>query len=297
MIRLSRLSCLSCLLRFRHLIRCLTAAAFLALPTVAAEAAEGGAMIADLQGSVTRDGRPLDLLMEVAPGTVLTLADGASVTLLALVDGAETTVTGPGTATVGADGVTADGGAVAVSSMPAVASLSLRTDDYQQAAVVMRGAVGESVSGLAPDGGVVLAPPVLSWRQQTPKACAVTLRDDGGTDILETSTDAGYAVLPSDLALPPGTVVHWSLDCGQGEAREAVFAMADADLTARFTDARPEADAPFAHRVAYARALAAAGLEADAKRAFHHLAEERPDSLHLRVLGGLPLQGPIPAAP
>lgn len=261
-----------------------------------ARAAGGGAMIADLQGTVTRAGRPLDLLMEVAPGTVLTLAEGASVTLLALEDGTETTITGPGSATIGADGVTAGDGASATSRVPAVAALSLRPDDYQQAAVVMRGAPKEALTGLVPDGSVVLAPPVLSWRQAAGGPCQVTVRDASGALLVTATSEDGHAVLPANLPVAPGADVLWSLDCGEGAAREAVFTMADAALADRFTAARPAADAPFAHRVAYARALAAAGLEHDAKRAFHHLAEERPESLHLRVLAGLPLQGPLPPA-
>ena len=281
---------------FRLIARFFAYALLLTLPITAMATTSGGAMIADLQGTVTTDGRPLDLLMEVAPGAVLTLAESASVTLLSLEDGTETTITGPGTATVQADGIVPSNGATATSNVPAVAALSLRPDDYQQAAVVMRGAAQESVSGLVPDGGVVLSPPVLTWKQPEPGTCTVSVEDASGAELLTTTSSDGFAALPDDLAVAPGTVVHWTLDCGQGAARDARFAMAEADLAARFRDAHPKASAPFAHRVAYARALAAAGLEHDAKHAFHDLALERPDSLHLRVLAGVPLQGPIPAS-
>lgn len=259
-----------------------------------AEAADGGVMVADLHGSVTRAGRPLDLLMDLAPGTVLTLGDGASATLLALADGRESIVTGPGSVTVTADGLTAADGATVEQRSTALAQVSLRPDDYQQAAVVMRGAAQEAVSGLRPDGGVVLAAPALSWTPAAPVACTATVRDAQGQVLWDGTSETGYLAPPAEAAAPRGTPLVWTLACPDAAPQKATFALADAALADRFTTGRPAADAAFAHRVAYARALAAAGLEHDAKTAFHRLAAERPDSLHLRILAGLPLQGPVP---
>jgi hypothetical protein len=266
-----------------------------------AEAGQGVAMVADLHGAVTRSGRPLDLLMEIPDGTELVLGDGAAITLLALADGTETVVTGPGTAIVGATAVSPAGGATATSSKPRVAALSLRPDDYQQAAVVMRGAAQATVSGLSPDGGVVLGPPVLAWSgaDGDPGAapCTVVVDDATGERVHEASVEGPSLALPADLPVAAGETLRWALSCPGLDRRDASFTLAEAGLAARFLSLRPAADAPFAERVAYARALAAAGLEHDSQAAFHHLAIERPASLHLRILANLPLDGPVPPLP
>lgn len=256
------------------------------LVTASHARAAGGVMVADVTGSATLDGAPVDLMAELSPGQSVRLEDGASLVVIGVDDGSEFRVTGPGLAAVTDDGVTAAEGAALATAEPRLASVgTLDIGTVQQAAVVMRGAAPNALD-MEPDGVMVLQPPVLTWAA-TPGAGTMyqvtILGPDHGIAHAAEAEEPGL-VPPADAVAAPG-LYSWSvshLDGGKITSASATFRVPTPEAREAIATAALAFGDDVAGRVQFGRFLDKNGV--DSRAVWQELAERRPDSARIAIL-------------
>lgn len=257
-------------------------------PAMAQDPAEPAVMIIDLQGRADINDVPLDVLAELPAGTVIDLSTETRLVAVGLTAGREYRVAGPGTATVGADGLTVAGGATLDSSEPPTIEPGvLQVAAVQQAAVVMRGAAPNALA-MEPNGLRVLDPPTLTWAAAdgVPAYQVVVVGPDNGISFTAAVEEARVAV-PPDAITAPGRY-SWAVRYVAGDNRlvngSATFTVVTPDVRTAIAAADEAFGNDVAGRVRYARFLA--DHKVDARAVWDWVAAQRPDSRRLTIQAG-----------
>jgi hypothetical protein len=252
---------------------------------LSAGASEPVAFVADLKGNATIEGDgKVTFLAELAPGTKLLVASGATVAVTYATSGNEFMLRGPGEFVVAASEVKADKGAQpvrrAVSPLPdssivarvsqtATASLRMRSMQASVARSTLHYPVDTRVSSLEPE-----------FRWATGDA-QVVLLDASGKELWKGSGKAG-TVRPA-VKLAPAAAYRWTLMNTTGAVGEARFETLSAENVARVAKARAAAKT-FSERVVHAMLLQDLGAGQEAREAWAALARERPEVPELAAL-------------
>ncbi|MBI3146906.1 MAG: hypothetical protein HYZ17_00105 [Betaproteobacteria bacterium] len=216
-------------------------------------------LITDLEGSVRRDGKTLELLSQLAPKDRLQLGPGARAVVAFVAHAREYTLTGPGEFRVEAAALVAKPGSPqpVPRELPAVyRQIRLDTSRLGQAGVRLRAATG--APELLPSGLVAEAPRLFRWAPVTgAEAYVFRLADAKRNLIYEARLLDPALTLPETLKLRRGAIYYWGIEI-PGSGREASWTrlhIASNPIVAkRLESARPDLHAPRSERALFALA-------------------------------------------
>lgn len=256
----------------------------LALPAWAtADSREPVGAVLDASGTVTTLGdKPakLELFDYLYEHQRIRVAANASMVLSLRSNRTDYVIQGPASLTVKADGLQFESGKAASSkARPDVVVSALLAGPRTQGAVRLR-----ATRGITPTPGSVVTSsrPVLGWPAQGQGEYELVLSDSGSETETRHAVD-GTRWQPAE-ALRWGHAYRWRVQPAVGTGLGAsgsftVISEADRD---QLEQLRPAADASFAERVVYAKALEHLGVRDEARTLWQRLAAERPDSVALQ---------------
>lgn len=256
--------------------------------SIAVQAADPVAFVADLQGNATIEGDgKVNFLTELAPGTRLLLGTGAKVSVTYASSGTEFTVGGPGEFSVTASEVKADKGAApAKRTVTRLSDRNVVTRISQTATASLR---MRSMQGATPKAGleypvdtrVATLQPLLRWRDEAQEGIELTLREASGKEVWKGSGRSGSA--QPAVKLSPGMRYRWSVTTPKGLLGEAQFETLANDGLMKVAKSRAGAKT-FGDRVMHALLLQDLGAAQEAREAWGELARERPELPELAAL-------------
>lgn len=249
-------------------------------------------MAVDVQGGVSagKAGKMqrLELLAYLEPGTRVELAAGARASLSMYASRTVVLLAGPGVYEVGDKAIRALSGAPPVSKpLGQKLVLAAQPADRIHGAVRMRDAA--RIDLVAPvDGEALVAPPArLEWESADPGPFTLTVSDEStGEALVETKVDAPAWAAAEGAVLRPGGQYRWQVTPAppSTSVRTGRFRVLTSEEAASVAAARPSPDAPIAEWVVYASTLRDAGVVTEARAAWRHIAEKRPDLARARQL-------------
>ena len=273
-------------------LRALSLTAWIALT---APVAIAGMMVTEVTGKVELSGKgPVSMLAQVADGSRLQVAAGATLVVVDLVSGREFVLTGANTyLTTAAGPTTADGKPVAAKALPAskLSDVRVAPGKLAQATLVMRGAPATRLPVLLSPlrTAVITVLPGLQWEAveaATSYRLEVTKLD--GSLVWETVTTQTSVAVPAGHALQPGERYSWRVEAigPQGKLSDSSsrFSVVSKEAIANLDLLTPGADAPFSRKVLFATQLQEAGAVQEAKVIWKALASERPEDQVLAAL-------------
>ena len=256
---------------------------FLAAPL----AAQGVAMVADLQGGPTLDGTGLALAAEIPAGGRILLGGGARLVLISLRTGEELSIQGPASFHLDAQGRPAGPvrGMVRKNLDAGPLKAVLKPGGLAQASLTMRGPVLGPVLR-APDPAVREPKPQFAWSGPAGATFRFELRSEGGEVLARAETD--QTRLEAPVQLVPGAAYTWSVeDTGPGGLRsQATVICLAPDTLAALEGLKTHRELSFARGFAYAAALQQAGLRTEARPQWRRLAALHPGDPLLQALAG-----------
>jgi hypothetical protein len=273
-------------------LRALSLTAWIALT---APVAIAGMMVTEVTGKVELSGKgPVSMLAQVADGSRLQVAAGATLVVVDLVSGREFVLTGANTyLTTAAGPTTADGKPVPAKALPAskLSDVRVAPGKLAQATLVMRGAPATRLPVLLSPlrTAVITVLPGLQWEAvdvATSYRLEVTKLD--GSLVWETVTTQTSVTVPAGHALQPGERYSWRVEAlgPQGKLSDSSsrFSVASKEAIANLDLLAPGVDAPFSRKVLFATQLQEAGAVQEAKVIWKALASERPEDQVLAAL-------------
>ena len=273
-------------------LRALSLTAWIVLTAPVAMAAM---MVTEVTGKVELSGKgAVSMLAQVADGSRLQVAAGATLVVVDLVSGREFVLTGANTyLTTAAGPTTADGKPVAAKALPAskLSDVRVAPGKLAQATLVMRGAPATRLPVLLSPlrTAVITVLPGLQWEAveaATSYRLEVTKLD--GSLVWETVTTQTSVTVPAGHALQPGERYSWRVEAlgPQGKLSDSSsrFSVASKEAIANLDLLTPGVDAPFSRKVLFATQLQEAGAVQEAKVIWKALASERPEDPVLAAL-------------
>jgi hypothetical protein len=256
--------------------------------SVAANAADPVAFVADLEGNASIEGNgKVGFLAELNSGTRLLLGTGAKVAVTYAANGSEFNLRGPGEFLVGDSEVKADKGAAptrrSVATLQGTA-VAARVSKTATASVRMRNV--QPVSSRAGldfpvDTKVATLQPALRWTQPPGEAAEVTLFDGKGKEIWKGPGKESTA--RPGVKLSAGNRYRWTVMTSKGSLGEAGFETLPAESLGKAAKARANART-FSDRVVHALLLQDLGASQEAHASWQELSRERPDLAELAAL-------------
>jgi len=255
----------------------------MALTLPAISSAAPVAMVMDIQGTVTANNNPIELLAELEANTTLVVADKASITLVYLKTGEEYVLTGPKKATLKDQNLEIAGKAVAGKTLLASAE-SLVSGNFSQAAIVMRSGKPKQkkLTIYSPTSTRILeANPTLSW-QNMGKGFNyhIEVLSENGDSLFETETNNASVKVPKNVTLPRKQLLNWEVEASRGSI--TYYNMADFIVTGieegkQIEAARPAKNDKFARQLLFAWMLENKGITQEAQKYWQMLAKQRPN--------------------
>jgi len=220
-------------------------------------AAQASILVTDIQGEVTRAGKPVDLLTQLAPQEKLQLAVSSRAVVAYVSLAREYVLTGPGEYRVEAQGLIALPGASKMQTreLPAVyRQIKIDLNRLGQAGVRLRGE--EAPLELQPSGLLAEAPVLFQWPPVPgTEGYIFRLADSKRNLVYEARLQDPALSLPPSLRLKPGARYYWGIEA-PGSGREAAWTeihlAANPALAKRIIAATPATDAPRSERVLFA---------------------------------------------
>ena len=278
-------------------VRALAVAALVGLPAVVYGA--GVAMVTDLQGRATTsvDGRARDvtILAEIAAGTQLQLAAGATLVALYLDAGDEYIFKGPASIVFKPASPDVTSGARPEKRGASLGkggnAIRIKPVGVAQGAMVMRSFnTGARIKLLNLYKTRTLdTQPEFRWQGLQPGTkYQIEIIDDTGRTVQEAQVESSAYKLPAGVTLKEGVPYTWEVSArltdGRKYSSSADFALAPADVRAQADTLRPASSAPLSTRVAYAAWLDQMELKDEARKYWKAASAERPDDPRLKAL-------------
>ncbi|MBL4673773.1 MAG: hypothetical protein JKX81_16055 [Arenicella sp.] len=265
--------------------------------SVSAQEAENVAMIADIEGlgaiTIAGESEPVDILVELASGAELSLADDSTLTLFFFASSEEYTYDGPGKILIEEQQPKLLSGKEANTrnlNMTKLAGIAAEDEGGIGLGVLkLRNFEKPKLQLVSPvDTKVLAIHPKFSW---LPVAGATTykfiLSNDLGKKITDISLNENSVVLPDDAQLDSGEEYTWEIIAQTSEQTEyrahAYFSVAEEHISLQVESSRPDKSASFSEKVVYARLLEKLGLKQSANTIWQELVVLKPDSALLQI--------------
>ena len=249
----------------------------------AAAPAEPVGLVTELSGvgSVAQkpDGGTLELLRELVPGAVVSLAGAARATVVHTPTGTVYELAGPGRFQVQTRSIEPLNGArLAKRGLPPeLRAFQLKPLSTMQASIVMRGAAPLRLEG--PNGGVLAADELTYRVRGNLTVLAVEVVDLESSEAWPVSNSGTSFGVGTSVPVRSGrrySVVVKGTDVrGLSTQLSSRFWLIEADPAARLQGARPAASAPMTDLIVYAMALESAGATATARTTWDTINERR----------------------
>jgi hypothetical protein len=280
-----------------QMARFLSLAAVLAAGAVAAAPV---AMVTDLQGKVLPEAAGAEapaILASLDAGSVLQVADGASLVVVYFESGKEYSFKGPSTVRFVAGQPQVVLGNQPASRDPLMGKVAgagkIKPVGKIQAAVVMRGANQAARLKLENLAGTRVLETRPEFRWQAPEEGAsysFELTDADGQVLLETAVQGTSFMLPDSIALREDVNYTWlvsaKLPDGRKYSNAGDFTIAPAKLRAEVEAVRPGANARTSERVTYAAWLDQLQFHDEARKYWKELSAARSGDANLNKLAG-----------
>lgn len=226
-------------------------------------------MVTGLTGSVTENGKLLQLFRELPSNTELHLAANSKVTLVLFANAKEYSVKGPGAVVIKTDSIALDQQVITGKALLAsTEGLNLAPKNFDQAATIMRGETAEASNKITlvyPLGGVLLEPsPSFKWTApQAGLNYRLQIFNQVGDSLFVTQTQNTEVKLPENLNLPRDAQLSWVLEANSGDqvlSNTADFKLASPALAERITKLLPAQNPSLSQMALYAKILENNGL-------------------------------------
>ncbi len=249
-----------------------------------AAAAPPVAMVTDMAGEPTADGKAVQLLAELPEGSVVTLSAGDTLTLVYFSSGEEFSLKGKVKGELKHDAVYVSGKRLSGENvLAASAATNLSTTGLSQAAIIMR-------APEAPDNPLKLVYPTRSMILESQPLFVWSLAESGYQYRLEIISEDGRSLyvnetsdtqikLPGSIRIPRGELLTWEIEARRGV--QTLYASADfsviaAETAAQVEQQRPKQGAGFSRQLLFARYLESLGLRSEAQQYWNKLSALRP---------------------
>ena len=253
------------------------------------------AMVTDLAGKATIQGRAVTILSEIAIDTRLQVEAGGKLVVIYLKSGDEYTFSGPAQIQLRAAEPQVLSGAAPQKRPSSLGKggkdVNIKPLGVAQAGFVMRSSRASGrIRMLTLTGTKTLeSAPEFRWQQTSSiTRYGFRLNDDMGKPLLEAEVEGTTYRLPASVQLNEGVAYTWELSAqfpdGRRYSSTGDFALATAELRARVEALRPASGAPVAERVLFAAWLEQEQLKDEAKKHWKGLLAERPDDAALQAL-------------
>ena len=263
-----------------------------ALPSNACAAV---AMVTDLQGRASADGRDVTILSELQANAQVQLGAGATLVALYLDSGDEYVFKGPAQIAFRPGTPAVLSGTKPEKRAPSLgkagANVRIKPVGMLQAATVMRAApVSARVRLLNLRATRTLeTAPEFRWAALEPGIkYQFELADESGRTLHEALVDATSFTLPATVRIGEGVIYTWKISARMSDGRRyssaGDFSIAPADVRAQAAALRPAESAPLSTRVAYAAWLEQVELKDEARKYWQAALQERPDDPRLKAL-------------
>lgn len=263
----------------------------LALPAWASSVA----IVTDLSGKATAEGKTISILSEIPTDAYIQLDGGTRMVTIYYSSGAEYAFTGPAQIRFPAsEPQLLSGGKAEKRANPLAKGgkdIVIKPVGVVQAGFVMRGArTAARIKLFSPSGTRTLERrPQFRWTDIEPGLkYRFELIDETGRSLYEADVTGASLRLPESLRLRDGAGYAWEVSARLPDGRRYVgasdFSIASTDLRAQAEALRPAAAAPVSVRVAFALWLEQMGLRDEARKYWRALAVERPQNERLETL-------------
>jgi hypothetical protein len=245
-------------------------------------------MVLDVQGSgqvIDKDNSKLEILTYLKPLMQISLSKGSKATLSLYSTRSIYQLTGPTLVAIEEDGLTVKSGA-----KPIINSLSeklvLASAKYTNpvpGAYRMRG-MQPAIAMLEPIPHSVQLNihPVFRWEASEASVFEFQLQELSGKTIFNARSNDNTLILPANIMLENGKNYSWTVSYtsskdGRLNESSAIFSMISSDEAAKLNELKPSVDASIEEWVMYATTLQDHQITQEAKLAWQHIANQRPD--------------------
>jgi len=258
---------------------------------------ESVAMVTDLSGRATLQGRAVTILSEITVDTRLQVEAGGKLVVIYLKSGDEYTFSGPAQVQFRTTEPQVHSGAAPQKRASPLGrggkDVTIKPVGVAQAGFVMR---GNRTSGrirlLTLSGARTLeSAPEFRWQETQPGIrYRYKLTGADGKLLYETELEGTVFSLPASVRLAQGVDYTWELSAqfpdGLRYSSTGDFSLAPPELRAQVEALRPARGASVAERVLFAAWLEHVELKDEARKYWKAVAAERPDDEGLRMLAG-----------
>lgn len=255
------------------------------------------AMIADIEGqgaiNTAGENEPADILIELAPGSEISLENDSKLTLFFFASSEEYTYNGPGQILIEAQQPKLLSGKEANTrnlNMTKLAGIAAEDEGSIGLGVLkLRNFEKPKLQLLAPVNTKVIAThPKFSWSAvEGATSYKFVLSNELGKKIADISVNDNSIELPKDARLSSGEEYTWEIITQTSEQTEyrahAYFSVAEEHVSLQVESSRPDSTASFSEKVVYARLLEKLGLKYEAKIIWQKLVALKPESELLKV--------------
>lgn len=253
------------------------------------------AIVTDLSGTATVEGKAISVLSEIPTDAHVQLDGGTRMVTIYYSSGDEHTFTGPAQIQFRAGEPRTSGGTKHERRANPLArdgkDIAIKPVGVLQAGFVMRGARSTArIRLLSPSGARTLErSPEFRWTELEPGLkYRFELIDETGKSLYEADVAGASLRLPESLGLRDGAGYTWEVSTRLPDGRRYVgvsdFSVASPDLRSQAEVLRPAVTAPVSVRVAFALWLEQMGLKDEARKYWRVLAAERPQNERLKTL-------------
>lgn len=257
--------------------------------------AESVAMVTDVSGKVSSQGKSVAILSEIEADARVQVDPGARLVAIYLKAGDEYIFTGPAQIQFRVNEPQVLSGAKPQKRANPLGKggkdVTIKPMSVAQAAFVMRsGRTTARIKLLTLSGTRTLeTSPEFRWQEvESGVQYRFELTDDTGRSLHDTAVGGSSLSLPASVQLREGVTYTWELSARLSDGRRYVsagdFSIVAGDLRARVASLRPAPNAPVSERVAFAAWLEQMELRDEARKYWRALAAERPDDARLRTL-------------